>query len=181
MHTRSWVWLSGVDRGAGAGRVGAVRDRAGAAARGGVAEEDGAAMKPVYQTLLVERDGIGDCLRACVASILEREIKDVPFCDREPSKMMAWLQEQGFDVDIPPYLDGLPACVEFVCLFGESPRGISHAIVGQVQRRKEDNEMGYAGDVLGFRHVHDPHPSRGELRKVDGGLAFWPKFARTVG
>ena len=35
-------------------------------------------MKPVDQTKLLERDGVGDCCRAAVASLLEMPLEEVP-------------------------------------------------------------------------------------------------------
>lgn len=123
-------------------------------------------MIPVDQTLLVERDGMGDCLRACVASILERPIGAVPLCDREVTKMMRWLNTEGFETDLfIPAHDEIPTGVEFAVLCGPSPRfkNGSHAIVG----RREGVE---------FVAVHDPHPSRAG---IDGPphtiITFWRK------
>lgn len=121
-------------------------------------------MKPVDQTLLVERDGMGDCLRACVASILERPIGAVPLCDREVSKMLRWLDGEGFETDLFIPGDALPDAVNFAVLSGPSPRrpGGGHAVVG---RRNESGS---------FDAIHDPHPSRAGLGGApDTILVFW--------
>ena len=58
-------------------------------------------MKPVDQTLLASRGEPGDCWRACIASILELPIEDVPHFTLEAARAVA-------DVSYPPFnYDGL--------------------------------------------------------------------------
>jgi len=106
----------------------------------------------------------GNCLAACVASILALPLADVPnFVNAEefPENFYAWLECRGLgyawmlvkNADggaISPEL--LPDVVKsigtvgFHLIYGTSPRGFLHSCVG------------YAGKV-----VHDPHPSRAGL------------------
>lgn len=128
-------------------------------------------MIPVDQ--IIFEDGKGDCLRACVASILHRTIDQVPnFWEliRPEGDLQAaldeWLQPRGYsairlhltDNDTLKrawvgYAEG-PA--SYVVLSGDGPRVNAsgkykqHAVVGQPN--------GY-----GFKIVHDPHPSRAGL------------------
>jgi hypothetical protein len=114
-------------------------------------------MKPVDQT----KFGMpaGNCLAACVASVLEMPLADVPAFDgtSRPDdnwwlEFQDWLHARGmFAVELK--LEGRPSiCLPersvYVILTGKSPRGdFAHAVVGRSD-----------GDV--FRLAHDPHPSR---------------------
>lgn len=107
----------------------------------------------------------GDCLRATVASIMERDLDDVPhFCDtgleRPGNKrvwayaLMGWFFANGVIMDHREVLDdqalphsGIPG---YCILSGPGPRGVRHSVVG------------YQGHI-----VHDPHPSHEGLVSVD--------------
>lgn len=101
-------------------------------------------MKPVDQTTFGMPGG--NCWSACVASLLDLSIEEVPyFLDDWPRAFDEWALARGFytlttDCDhfTPPGLH---------ILGGQSPRDISHAVVAH-----------------GDRIVHDPHPGRGGLR-----------------
>ena len=98
-------------------------------------------MKPVDQMFLVNRDGRGDCLRACVASILELNPLDVPdFALFGHQWLQAMICYCDFDLDTPDEAKG------YWIAGGMSPRGIRHAVV-----------------YLDRQMVHDPHPSRSGL------------------
>jgi hypothetical protein len=108
-------------------------------------------MISVDQTILHGEDQVGNCFQACVASIMELSIDEVPhFCDHPnwPSNFDYWLDAYNL------------YWVEFMCpnggpdgrseywghhiISGPSPRGdFLHAVVG-------------VGDTI----IHDPHPSR---------------------
>lgn len=134
-------------------------------------------MKPVDQTRFFDPDNQeppGDCFAACMASILEKQIQDVP------DQMVHW--SPGGDpqhswtlhmIDVQRYLavaglqyievdaktirlDEFHPC--YGILSGPSPRDadILHAVVG------------FGGDI-----VHDPHPSREGIPEV----AYWGFFA----
>lgn len=128
-------------------------------------------MIPVDQTLfggleaVAAGDEPGDCLRAVVASIMERRLDEVPhFSDTGPTRpgnarvwayaLVGWLFTEGvvlwpFEISNP---DLLPSAIlpGYSILSGPGPRGHRHCVVG------------YQGFV-----VHDPHPSRDGLIEID--------------
>lgn len=116
-------------------------------------------MKPVMQTTFGEEKG--NCLSACIASILELPIEEVPnFCeeDREDwwRSCWTWLYSRGYvgiEVSIQPGVLS-PVWHEYCILSGEGPRGCHHAVVGRAK--------GYQG----FEYVHDPHPDGTFLKEV---------------
>lgn len=123
-------------------------------------------MIPVTQTKTGDR---GNCLSACVASLLEIPIEWVPDFTRElsgpvtpqPVKLNAWLATVGLeavycttDVMHPAH-----ACPDgYYILTGWSPRGRPHVVVG-----------------LGKSIAHDPHPSRAGLVSIDGCILLVPR------
>lgn len=111
-------------------------------------------MRPVDQTIFTVPGG--NCFAACVASVLELSLADVPnFCDNMNAAWFtdfrAWLRPRGLyavsfklagkpgDPDAGWYPEGLHIAG------GPSPRyeGVLHAVVAR-----------------GSAIVHDPHPSR---------------------
>ena len=106
--------------------------------------------------------GEGDCLSACLASLLELEIGQVPKFRRDhgPAKMMpaarAWLREKIDLSLICVDLENVPvkllaAAPGQLCIAaGRGPLrgGLPHAVVGRL------SDGGRA-----FEMVHDPHPS----------------------
>ena len=114
-------------------------------------------MKPVKQTKLASPEGIGfgNCLAACLASMLEIPLWMVPPFEEmfgRPDwreRIGAWLAKmfglrQVFTGGHDP--DKLP---EFYVAHGTSPRGFGHAVI---YRR-------------GFL-AHDPHPSAGGVADI---------------
>jgi len=124
----------------------------------------------------------GNCYAACVASILEIPLEDVPnFCAAEGDwvyKMNKWLggfgfcmydlelSERGdFDGKLEALFDGT-----WVIISGKSPRGdFPHATVG---RYRIDNE----GESHRLEYIHDPHPDGTFLE----GPAKWVSFFISV-
>ncbi len=112
-------------------------------------------MKPVDQTIFGAPQG--NCLPACIASILEYPLEEVPhFGDTTwVATLAVWLAPRGLYPIIAtlPNDDWRPA--GFHILAGKSPRGdFLHAVVAR-----------------GAEIVHDPHPSRaGLLTVVDATL-----------
>ncbi len=105
-------------------------------------------MKPIDQTTFGK--GKGNCFAACIASILEVGIDEVPnfVCEYKNwvGETLKWLNKRGFTgMFLTGSEEGVafrPDCYHVVT--GPSPRGdFLHAVVGR-------------GDSL----VHDPHPSR---------------------
>lgn len=120
-------------------------------------------MKPVDQTRFGKPHG--NCMQACIASILEVPLSEVPdppvpevetewfeeYCERLAAirVQLVTITFEGAQWNVPHGL--------YCILSGPGPRfhtdgtSIEHAVVG-VSRRE--------GNVLHFDIVHDPHPSR---------------------
>jgi hypothetical protein len=135
------------------------------------------------QTQIVLNDNKGDCFRACLASVLDMPLLEVPnfydlcgtMSDGGPdvqefwNKVREWLDIRGWKmiaITFPDpqmlqrtHFDGDEYCI----MSGLSPRLRSdgntkyHAVVGKTQ--------GY-----GIKIVHDPHPDHSGLR--DWGYRF---------
>jgi len=140
-------------------------------------------MKPVDQTIVADK--IGDCLRACVCSLLELPIEAVPnfaecgFFDG----LDKWLDERGllfirFKIPDDGYRNekydselshkaiwfgyaGQEGNPDYMLAWGQSPRNDAegkprqHIVVAQAN--------GY-----GVKVAHDPHESRAGLVKICG-------------
>lgn len=98
-----------------------------------------------------ENDGKGNCVQASVASLLAIPLAAVPnFVERGfewELWFMDWLEENGWETFRFPG-DHAPECLYLAS--GPSPRGVSHMVV------MRDGKL-----------VHDPHPSRAGIEKVD--------------
>lgn len=101
-------------------------------------------MKPQEQT---RKEKNGDCLRACVATLLEVSIDKVPdfaLVQDLPGvdfpgfwiELQGWLKERGLwflEMQLPPNMPWMPLPFEGLCIiFGETKNGIKHAVVGKV-------------------------------------------------
>ena len=117
-------------------------------------------MIPVDQTVFGAP--AGNCLPACIASLLHMEIEAVPnVCEAGDGwleRLGDWLRPRGL---VPLCFKGppLPQLGEALCIVsGQSPRGaFMHATV-------------WRGDKL----VHDPHPSRAGIGEVADTLYLIP-------
>lgn len=135
----------------------------------------------VDQTIFA--DGKGNCLAACVASILDLPIEAVPnFAESGYfDGLHQWLGERGLKGVSVRFPDADAAARVYVgysddliLMWGDSPRldasgkRKGHAVVGVA--------YGY-----GFRAIHDPHPSREGLHGGPFGV-MWivPKASRTL-
>lgn len=106
-------------------------------------------MKPVTQTVTTVPGG--NCFSACVASLLELSIDEVPYFMSDPEtwweRFLDWLRPRGYYALCVPYSTSWwPNGYHIIG--GRSPRDTSHAVVG-----------------LGEKIVHDPHPDRTGLVK----------------
>jgi hypothetical protein len=125
-------------------------------------------MKPVDQTTFGFPGG--NCFSACVATILELPLDEVPYFmsggmvggTHHPEwwqYFLAWLAARDYSADYSLLRPG-DACPDgLVILSGMSPRAVCnpfglHSTVGVI-------------DELGCRVVHDPHPSRAGLLSHD--------------
>lgn len=132
-------------------------------------------MIPIQQTVFSVPGG--NCLSACVASLLEISLLDVPYFggdDEWWASLRRWLQPRGLYA-LNSTLDASPDAWRpegYYILAGQSPRGPwLHAVVAR-----------------GHEIVHDPHPSRaGILAHKDATIlvpfspADVPRARATVG
>lgn len=119
-------------------------------------------MRPVCQAETAL--GRGDCLRACVASLLELGADEVPnfrLADDQWGAMQDWLAGRGLTaIRVRP--DGLYPRLNAHCIVtGDSPRNstVLHAVVGKI----EDDTI---------HVVHDPHPENTGLNGPPQWLTF---------
>ncbi len=121
-------------------------------------------MKPVEQTILGHPEG--NCFAACLASILELPLDEVPLFKMEQWQLAynEWLRPSGLaiiSVPLPEGIQSQPAEIlryfmpGYTILAAQSPRfDCLHAVVC------------WNGEI-----VHDPHPQRhmgvGEWKEVD--------------
>jgi len=126
-------------------------------------------VKPVNQTITTIPGG--NCFAACVASLLELPLEDVPnFCAMEPHKewfqrFVEWLHWRGLGASYSPYDDvnGLMTILEGYCIMGvrtENPENTNpdewhHSVVGLCERTGES--------AYTFSVVHDPNPAGWKL------------------
>lgn len=131
-------------------------------------------MKPVDQTIF--EDGKGDCLRACVASILGIPILDVPnFAEFDYfTTLHHWLGIRGIrfvEVRFASSEHCRSAWYGYshqpVLLWGDSPRNRPDG--GRKQHAVVAKSKGY-----GFEMIHDPHPSRDGLISEYGAMWLFP-------
>lgn len=113
-------------------------------------------MTPATQTILFEEGSVvqGNCLQAAVATILDLPLEAVPhfaqFGRRWFDALAMYASSQGRQI---VKHQSAPAD-QVVLAFGDSPRGVRHAVVWQ------DAAM-----------LHDPHPSHAGL--VGAPDEFW--------
>ncbi len=130
-------------------------------------------MIEVYQTKFGHPGG--NCLQACVASLMERELDQIPdFANVEPysgwyGRFCEWLftQELGAAYAVLSPL-GLPTAIPGWCILGvktalSKESGWGHAVVGEVVM--EDSPGAEPGKV-DFGVVFDPHPESQEIIEV---------------
>lgn len=108
-------------------------------------------MKPVMQTLFYDKDRTGNCFEACLASIFEMDLKDVPNFHGKNwfVEFWEWLKTKGYTTDgslynenIENYNGGVDG---YFIVAGESPRG---------KHIKGGHAVVYKNGKL----AHDPHP-----------------------
>jgi len=121
-------------------------------------------MKPVKQTIFGK--STGNCWAACVASLLEIDLEEVPnFCakydnDRWFAETRKWLRTRGLEM----LMLELSSDVDLADLFGH----IYWIAGGKSPRGRYNHATIYRGAEL----VHDPHPDDTGLRGVPKDGAF---------
>ena len=124
-------------------------------------------MIKVYQDKFGEN---GNCLSACVASIFELPLRDVPWFADPAGQKTDWyhtmrefcrltFEREPIFYFLPQNRDGVRNMYpldRFHLICGRSPRGYEHAVVG------------FNGKI-----VHDPHPDGGGLITITEYCAFY--------
>lgn len=139
-------------------------------------------MTPVDQRVFATAPGeVGDCFSACLASVLDLPLDEVPVFVAEPDwygSCVRWLRARGIHLVLLQGLDTtwpwIPPSDLPIIVGGPSPRGPWHHAVVGIWRG------GGAMEVL-----HDPHPSRAGLAGDDIFKAYlliptveaWAKLA----
>ena len=106
----------------------------------------------------------GNCFSACVASLLELSLDQVPyFMDHEDwfSEFLKWLDQYGYwAIPIPLTNSWKPN--GYCILSGKSPRGnFDHSVVAN-----------------GLTIIHDPHPSQQGIETIVDAIILIPKIPR---
>jgi hypothetical protein len=115
-------------------------------------------MRPQKQTILHSEKENGNCLQACIASLLDMPIDDVPhFADHRGSdwfdKMNEWLIKQGYWVLVISGWDNEFTPHGYCIANGISPRGVMHSVIAK------DGKVYF-----------DPHPSDDGISEID---SYW--------
>jgi hypothetical protein len=122
-------------------------------------------MKPVMQTLFYDKDGTGNCFEACLASILDMNISDIPMFHEGDwfQRLWQWLKEKGLTChgtispeDVLTYSDGIDG---YFIVAGESPRG-------------KHIRGGHAVVFKNGKMIHDPHPDGTGVVSIKYGLTI---------
>lgn len=122
-------------------------------------------MIPVDMEFLVEDGHVGDCVRACTASLLGLPREAVPHFVREEKGSWRhawedWLEERGWIVvEADPRIR--PSCLYLGC--------------GPTPRTKEYRPAAHMVVMDGIGVAHDPHPSRAGLTTLDRVYVLTPK------
>ena len=119
-------------------------------------------MIPVYQTTFGSPGG--NCLSACVASLLELPIEEVPYFgdDNQLPPLQAFLDAYGM-TSMCMRWDPAVWMPQGYCILGGQARGVDgklwpHAVVG-----------------LDGEFVHNPHPAGGTLEVIEDVTFLLPK------
>ena len=133
-------------------------------------------MKPVNQTRLADDPKGGNCMAACIASILEISIEEVPDFDmrNDPGDWRIfwgpWLSEMGYHIfcmGLTAHIEETPLCIYY---------GL-HIIMGGHTARDPDilHACVYKTDINDFEPVHDPHPSNDFITEFTNIYILIPK------
>jgi hypothetical protein len=117
-------------------------------------------MKPILQTKFGEQ---GNCLQACIASLLEIEMDAVPEfpISGQFLHLERFMRQRGLQpVAYPPERFTPPYDVYYL-VWGLSPRGIRHSVI-------------YQNNLM----VHDPHPDCSGLTTIEQFTVFVATFVK---
>ena len=146
-------------------------------------------MKPVNQTSF--GTGQGNCFSACIASILEIAVADVPnFCHQDADhdgstwleRTAAWLQERGWGLVHVTWKGGcdlvLPMNCWLICLGPREGTDEEHAVVGRATAGRRSEGEADGKKVWNWEYsiewVHDPNPRVRWLTNIEALIALVP-------
>lgn len=115
-------------------------------------------MKPVTQTKLVATHNNGNCLAACLASIFEVGITDIPEFEEMPAS--DWFQE------LVDWLRSKGRKFHEIQAQEQTPKGI-YIGVGQSPRNPKNTHAVVVKDGV---MIHDPHPSGAGVKQM---FSWW--------
>lgn len=121
-------------------------------------------MIPVYQTMTVANDGEGNCFNACVASIMERPLRDVAaihprFDGNYWGAWQDWFTSQGLKLVWHRDLSSPPKGYAIASGMGGRYYPEDHDLAGE--------EIGHAAVVFNGLLVHDPFPGATQFDRID--------------
>jgi len=108
-------------------------------------------MKPIMQKNRhnPEQNITGDCLRACVCSLLEISDEEVPnFAEDKdyPLQLINFLKKRGYKT---MYSKQEPINIDYYMAWGISPRGLNHSVIYHNGKLVHDPHMDGGGIVAG--------------------------------
>ena len=119
-------------------------------------------MTPVFQTLTISENGQGNCFNACIASLLDLSLQDIPnILPKDPGdwreRWRYWLAEQGYKRETHSPLS--------------PPEGYSIAVVLTDRVYPENHDKAgqkiyHACIALDGKVVHDPFPGRSIITEI---------------
>jgi hypothetical protein len=122
-------------------------------------------MIPVDQTIIYGPES--NCLGACIASVLELGLSEVPGFGDFDGDWFADLEEFLARFDLQPLRMGVPETRDYW-----TPAGY-HLTFGWTQRGTWHSVVGWAGEM-----VHDPHPDKSGLLEEVVWVVFVSKRPR---
>ena len=115
-------------------------------------------MKVIDQTIFGSPNG--NCFQACVASVLELSLEKVPhFCNEANPKWLIELEEWLRPLGLAPLMVQGKGCPTLDNVY---------SLAGGPAQRGNKHEVVYFGNTM----IHDPHPDRSGLEKVEDFIFF---------
>ena len=115
----------------------------------------------------------GNCLTACIASILGVDLSEVPDFDMRADGPETWAEFYG------SWLASIGKSIITVDVVGGDLRmrgAGSIILLGSTERNSTEIGHAVVGIIDGYGEyvvIHDPHPSRSGLKSVTGAVVIW--------
>ena len=129
-------------------------------------------MKPVDQTKMTALDYTihGNCLAACLASLLEMSLNEVPVLedagDQWADLLWDFLQSHGYELQ-GSFYPRSPDIQAWWPQLEQRSRGVAGFYIAGGKSHRTHVKRGHAVLYQKAMMVHDPHPSRSGLLSVD--------------